>query len=154
MARALVQQFETQRGMRALILDPNGEKWGKHSLVFSFEQEEKFWETVWASKHCVVVCEEASKTIARDDGKAEVFTRIRHNFHQLIVCGHSGKNLTPEMRAQIGTLYLFLQTKGTCKLWAEDLGDDRLYEALTLQRYEFLRRTGPFDPVKKMRLSL
>lgn len=145
--------------MRALVLDPNRgtpsyQPWGKFSVVFGFDREGEFWELVWKAKGCVVVVEEASKTIARDDDKAEVFTRIRHQFHQLIVCGHSGKNLTPEMRAQIGQLFLFLQTNGTCKLWAEDLGDDRLYEATRLRRFEYLKRTGPFDPVQKQILTL
>jgi hypothetical protein len=150
LAKALVQQYEKQRGMRALVLDPHREKWGGHSIIFT--NEEKFLSAVWESKHCIVVIEEASKTIARDGEKTELFTRIRHNFHKLIVSGHAGTNLTPEMRAQIGTLYLFLQTKKTAAIWAEDMADERLMMACQLRQFEFLKKEAYQTP-RKMRLS-
>ena len=137
--------------MRALVLDPHREKWGDHSLVFT--QEEKFWETVWAARHCVVVCEEASTTLRRDREFMPAFTRIRHNHHKLIVVGHSGTDLLPGMRAQIGTLYLFLQSKRAAEIWAETMADPRILEAQNLRQFEFLKKEAYQTP-RKQTLSL
>lgn len=151
LARAIVQQYEKQRGMRALVLDPHGEKWGEHSKVFS--DEDKFWATVWEARRCVVVCEEASTTLRRDREFMPAFTRIRHNEHKLIVVGHSGTDLLPGMRAQIGTLYLFLQDPDSAELWARQMVDKRLLEATNLRQFEFLKKEAYQTP-RKMKLAL
>lgn len=150
LARALVCERE-RRGMRALVLDPHREKWGAHSIVFT--DEEKFWATVWEARRCVIVCEEAAATLRRERDLVPAFTRIRHREHKLIVVGHSGTDLLPVMRQQIGTLYLFLQSKSSAEIWAETMADERLMAATQLQQFEFLRKEAYQTPVK-MRLSL
>jgi hypothetical protein len=151
LAKALCGEFETQRGMRALVLDPHGEKWAPNSKVFT--NEEKFWETVWAARRCVVVVEEASTTLRRDREFMPAFTRIRHNEHKLIVVGHNGTDLLPGMRRQLGTLYLFLQDPDAAAEWAKQMCDKRLLEAQNLQQYEFLKKVA-YQAPRKMKLSL
>lgn len=151
LAKALVQQYERERSMRAIVLDPHKEKWGEHSLVFT--NEGAFWPIVWESEHCVIVCEEASTTLRRDREFMPAFTRIRHNHHKLIVCGHSGTDLLPGMREQIGTLYLFRQSPASAELWANQMCDKRLLEAANLQQFEFLRKEAYQKP-EKLKLAL
>jgi hypothetical protein len=151
LAKALTREYEKQRGMRALVLDPHGEKWAEHSVVFT--DEEKFWATVWESQHCIVIVEEASTTLRRDREFMPAFTRIRHNHHKLIVIGHNGTDLLPGMRRQLGTLYLFLQDPDAAQEWAKQMCDKRLIEAANLQQYEFLKKVSFQAPVK-LKLSL
>lgn len=151
LVRALVNEYEKKRGMRALILDPNGEKWGEQSKVYS--NEEKFWKAVWASQWCVVVVEEAATTLRRERGFMQVFTRIRHNHHKLFVTGHNGTDLLPGQRRQFGTIYLFLHDPDAAAEWAKQMCDKRLLEAQNLQQYEFIKKTLYQNPVK-MRLSI
>ena len=151
LARALVHGYERERGMRALVLDPHREQWAPNSIVFT--DEEKFWSTVWDARNCVVVVEEASSTLRRDREFMPAFTRIRHNQHKLIVVGHSGTDLLPGMRAQIGTLYLFRQSPEAAEMWARQLCDKSLLAATSLQQFEFIRKES-FQPPRKLKLAL
>lgn len=136
LARALVKAM-AKLGIKALILDPNGEDWGESAEVF--QDEEKFWYAVWTSKKKFIVCEEATETIARNKDLISVFTRIRHLGHKLCISGHSGTNLLPIMRQQFHALYLFRQSEKACSIWADEFMDKRIQLATTLKKYEFLR---------------
>lgn len=151
LGRSLVQEFETKHGMRALVLDPHAEKWGKYSIVFT--DEEKFWPKVWESRRCIVVCEEAAATLRREREFVPAFTRIRHNEHRLIVIGHSGSDLLPVMRQQIGTLYLFLQSDDAAEIWVKTMADKNLMAATQLRQFEFVRKEAYQNPRKQI-LSL
>ena len=159
LARKLVLEYEGQ-GMRAIVLDPHREKWGKHSIVFgantpeAMESEErKFWEMVWASRHCVIVCEEAAATLRRDRELIPAFTRIRHNFHKLIVCGHGGADLLPTMRNQLGTVFLFQMDEDSAKFWARRFADKELLATQFLNQYEYIQKVS-FQRARKRKLSL
>lgn len=123
-------------GVRSICWDINGEEWGKQALVFG--DEFRFWKQVWHEKSCLVFVDEAAETIKRDDSKTSLFTRIRHRGHKLVVIGHSGVNLLPVQREQISTVYLFLQRPKGAELWVDLFVNERIREATTLRRYEFL----------------
>jgi len=136
LAKALSKSM-AKLGTETMLLDPNGEDWGKHAECFT--DEEKFWWHVWKSEKKFIICEEATETIARNKDLIGVFTRIRHRGHKLCIVGHSGTNLLPIMRQQLHALYLFKQSAKACAIWAEDFMDERIHAATTLKQYEFLR---------------
>lgn len=156
LARALSREYWNKHRLRSLVLDPNTEQWGEHAIVFSDEQ--KFWETVWASRSCLVIVEESSETINRDKTLIAVFTRLRHLHHKLIVSGHDGSSLLPVMRQQLDTLYLFLQSEDSCKNWVRATACKKMMLATELNQFEFVhyQRWGadgkPY--AKKMKLNL
>lgn len=125
-------------GIKSLVLDLNMENdWGSHAWVTN--DEDKFWDMVWHRETgCALFVEEAAESIARDNEKTSLFTRVRHRGHRMHVSGHSGVNLTPQQRNQLHVLFLFQQTPKACKDWCETFIDPRLMEATTLAQYEFL----------------
>lgn len=150
LAHQLSREFFLKNKMKSLVLDPHSEDWplwGEHSVVT--DDEEKFWPMVWDSKNCVVFVEEAASTINRDKSLIEVFTRMRHCNHKLVVIGHNGMSLLPIMREQIDTVYLFRLPGSACKVWAEVMTNEKLYAAKNLQQYEFIYHRN-FGPTLKM----
>lgn len=136
--RISLECFQRQQ-MQSLVLDPHREdweKWGPHSTVN--DDEETFWPVVWKSTNCVVFVEEAATTINRDKALIQVFTRLRHCGHKLVVIGHSGMSLLPVMREQIDTVYLFRQPVSSCKVWSEVMTEDGLHAAKDLKQFEFI----------------
>ncbi len=105
--------------------------WGTQAFVTN--------EMVWKRETgCALFVEEAAETIARDNEKTGLFTRVRHRGHRLHVSGHSGTNLKPEQRNQLHVLNLFQQTPKAAAAWCETFMDKRIMEATTLAQYEFL----------------
>lgn len=143
--RLSLEHFQRYQ-MKSLVLDPNTDdwpNWGQHSVIT--DDEEKFWPMVWASQYCVVFVEEAAGTINRDKSLIQVFTKLRHNNHKLVIIGHSGMSLLPIMREQIDTIYLFRQPNSSCKVWSEVMTNEKLFAAKDLNQYEFIyhRLYGP-----------
>lgn len=149
LAKALSAEYWNAHKIKSLVLDPWLEDWGKHAVVMA--DEEKFWASVWASTHCLVIVEEATQTINRDRDLTKVFTAIRHQHHKLIVVGHSGSSLLPVMRQQLETLFLFLQSQKSAQIWVEETACPDLIQATTLGQFEFLHYQR-FKPVKRLRL--
>jgi hypothetical protein len=144
--------------VKSLVHDINGDQWGPQAWCTA--EEEKFWEMVWHREvDCALFIEEAAETIARDNEKTALFTRVRHRQgsggpgHRLHVIGHSGANLLPVQRQQIHTLYLFRQSEAGAELWAEEFADDRILEATTLRQYEFLY-CRIYDTPRRLTLNL
>lgn len=135
----------------SLILDPHLEEWGPHAWVTN--DDATMWDAVWKSSDCLVIVEEAATTINRQRDLMQVFTRMRHNRHKLLVVGHSGSDLLPGMRSQLDTLYLFKQPLKPAKDWCELFADPDIMECTKLQQYEFLDVQSFRKPVKR-RLTL
>lgn len=151
LAKALSRQYFLSHKLRSLVLDPHRENWGNQAIVF--DNEENFWQTVWASRNCVVIVEESAATIRRDRDLVPVFTRLRHLNHKLIVVGHSGMDLLPVMRQQLDELFLFRQPQSAAKVWAETMTQDELLSAVELGQYEFLH-TRLYGQPRKCKLSV
>lgn len=136
LAKHLSRQYWRLNNVKSIVLDPHREDWGPQAFVT--HDERVFLAMVAAERQCAVWIEEASQTIKRDKTKTHLFTSIRHRGHRMHVVGHSGAALTPEMREQLQTLFLFRQSPTVLEVWAELLSDDRIYGAAGLKQYEFM----------------
>lgn len=143
--------YESPRQTRTLVLDPLADEWGEQAMVFT--DEDKFWKAAWNVNDCLIVCDEAAETIARDKELIPVFTRMRHNRHKLLIIGHSGMSLLPIMREQIDTVYLFRQSEKAAKVWAEVMTNNGLLQATELNQYEFIQHRLYGKP-RKLKLKL
>jgi molybdopterin-guanine dinucleotide biosynthesis protein len=150
LAKALSKQFWQQEQRRTLVLDPHGEVWGEHAMVFT--DEAKFWKAVWSVQNCLVIVEEAAATIRRERTLVPVFTRMRHNNHKLLVIGHSGMDLLPVMRQQLDMIFLFRQPESAAKVWSETFTEKGLLQSQELKQYEFIR-CAMYHPPQKMKLQ-
>lgn len=149
LAKYLSRQYWQRHKIRSLVLDINSEQWGEQA--WTTEDNDKFWDAVWKTSDSLVIVDEASSTIKRDQTLIPVFTRLRHLRHKLIVIGHNGMNLLPIMREQFDTLYLFRQPEKAAKVWAETFTQTELLEAVQLNQHEFLQ-TELFGKPRKFKL--
>ncbi len=136
LAKSLSAEYWRQRQIVSYVLDPWRTDWGHHSWVVS--DNEFFWRTVWEKQGGLVIVDDGSATIARDEELMPVFTMMRHNQHRLLVIGHNGANLLPAMRQELDTLFLFRQPIPSAKIWYENFSEPKIMEAPTLRQYEFL----------------
>ena len=138
LAKHISKAYWTKGKMRSLVLDPNYDEgpYGPHALVF--RDEPKFWDAVWKSRGLLIIVDEAAETIARNDDLTPVFTRLRHLNHVLLVVAHRATNLTPIMREQIDTIYLFRQSAKNCEIFAEIFADPSLEKAQSLPKYHYI----------------
>jgi Cdc6-like AAA superfamily ATPase len=136
-----------QQRRRSLVFDPNGANWGGHALVFQgADRLPRFWDIVWKERNCIVVVDEVVTSMPRDADANEVFTRIRHRGHQLVMILHEAANLLPVQRGQCNTLFLFNQHPRSAQMWAEEWNEPRFRSAVTLRKYEFIFAQKFADP--------
>jgi hypothetical protein len=150
LAKKISRAYNERLKMPSLVLDPFLDDWGIHSTAAGMDKEEDFWQTIWQTKNCLVIVDEASTTLKRDRELVPVFTSLRHRGHKLLVIGHHGADLLPVMREQLDTLYLFRQNLKSAKTWAEKLADERVLESANLGQYEYLYCEN-FQPPKKFK---
>lgn len=136
LAKHLSREYWRRHKIRSFVLDPNNEVYGQHAMVFT--DEPKFWETVWKTRGALIIVDEAAETINRDDDLTPVFTRMRHLDHKLLVVAHRSTNLTPIMREQVDTVYLFRQSEKNCEIMAEIFADPELCKATSLPKYQYI----------------
>lgn len=138
LAKHLSREYWRRAKIRSFVLDPNLDEgpYGEHALVF--RDEPKFWEVVWKTRGSLIIVDEAAETIARNDDLTPVFTRLRHLNHKLLVIAHRATNLTPIMREQIDTIYLFRQSEKNCEIFAEIFAEPGLVGAKDLPKYQYL----------------
>lgn len=162
LARKLIWHYWKSKQQRAIVLDPKGEWWPSCAEIFrlnvnDFEGNKeicrKFWETVWANQNCVIVADEAAVTIARERDLMPAFTMMNRNSHRFIFICHSGADLLPGMRGQIDHLFLFLQSPEGMDVWRDQFADERLREAIRLEKYQCLLARR-FKPAEKILLTL
>jgi hypothetical protein len=151
LAIKLTGDFWHRKQMRSLVLDPYNHVWGEHALCF--EDENKFWQTVWSANSLLVVVDEASSTINRNKDLKPVFTRLRHHGHKLIVIGHSSADLLPVMRQSLDTLFLFRHSEKSAAVWSETFTNKDILAASELRQYEFLF-CRLYQPSIKQKLAL
>jgi hypothetical protein len=126
-------------GRRSIVADPNPTNWGPQALVYrGAAQFEAFWAKVWSSYNCNIYVDEVATMMPRDQDMNEVFTRVRHNGHQLHVLLHHANLLLPMQRGALGTLFLFNNIVGSTRIFAEEWNDERILQAASLPRFKFL----------------
>ncbi len=148
LAKAISQEFYRKRGIRSLILDINDDEinWGPQAKIYTDPDE--FWKVIWETRGFLIIIDESTETIDRAKNLRSVFTRMRHQYHSLMVIGHEGGSMLPIMRKQITSVYLFRQPEGGADMWCKQLCDRRLEESEGLQQYEFIYLKMFGTPIK------
>lgn len=140
LARKIAWHFWRQKGQRSIYFDPKHDParnwWPECGTIFY--DESLFWDAAWKNENLVVVVDEAAVSIARNRDLMSVFTMMNGRHHRLIVVGHSGSDLLPAMRQQIGYLFLFRQAEEAADMWRQQFSDVTIMQSTTLAQYEFL----------------
>jgi hypothetical protein len=137
---------------KTMVLDPVQKgNWGPHAKMYVNEQQ--FWQDIYHAKNCLVVVDDASVTINRDNELNGVFTTLRHCGHKLVVIGHHPQNLLPQMREQLQRVFIFSQTPKSLELWQLNFPQADLSQAESLQQYEFIT-VANHEPVEKFKLTI
>ena len=154
LARKISWHFWRTKQQRSIYLDlkkdPVRNWWPDSGQVF-FE-EEAFWNAAWTNENLVVVVDEAAVSINRNRDLMAVFTMMNGRHHRLIVCGHSGADLLPAMRQQLGYLFLFRQAVEAADMWRSQFADEQIMQATTLDQFQFLL-AARFKPAQKFLLT-
>lgn len=154
LARKLAWHFWRKKNQRSIYFDPKRDPvknwWPECGQTFY--EEEKFWDAAWNNENLVVVVDEAAVSISRNRDLMSVFTMMNGRKHRLIVIGHSGSDLLPGMRQQIGTLLLFRQAVEAADMWRQQFADAEIMQSTTLNKFEFLMAER-FKPAKKFLLT-
>ncbi|MDE2020059.1 MAG: hypothetical protein KGJ13_06975 [Patescibacteria group bacterium] len=142
--------FKTEK-RKSLVLDPVAKDfWGNHAQVFT--KEDEFWKIIFRERNGLVIVDDASVTINRDNELNGVFTTLRHQGHKLLVIGHSAGNLLPQMREQLQRIFLFLQNRDSVEKWQTCFPGADLSDAVNLRQYEFLT-VANFQPALRVKLT-
>lgn len=152
LAKKISAHFFLNEKRKSMVLDPVEKgNWGDHAKVF--HDEAIFWKDIFKAKNCLVIVDDGSVTINRDNELNGVFTTLRHCGHKLLVIGHHPQNLLPQMREQIQRVFLFSQTDKSLELWSLNYPQADLSPSKTLQQYEFLT-VANYSPVEKYKLTI
>ena len=142
--------FKTEN-RKTLVLDCIAKSyWGEHATVYA--DEKIFWVEIFKQRGALVIVDDASVTINRDNELNGVFTTLRHQGHKLVVIGHSAGNLLPQMREQLQRIFLFLQNRDSVEKWTTVFPMQDLSAATSLQQYEFLT-VANYMPVQRFKLT-
>lgn len=151
LAKKISWNFHNTENRPSLVLDPVSKSyWGKHATVYT--DETLFWREIFIKKNSMVVVDDASVTINRDNELNGVFTTLRHNGHKLLVIGHSAGNLLPQMREQLQRIFLFLQNEDSVKKWESVFPMQNIRPAMELAQYEFLT-VANYSPPGRFKLT-
>lgn len=165
LAQYLAKSYWAKEDRASLVFDPNLSDWPDvcwsppmpqgMSVEEAVElREAQFWHTVWSTQNKLIICDDAAKTINRNPELNDIFTRINHNGHKLLVIGHSGVNLLPQHREQLDVIYLFRNTTESGKYWYDVFGYKECFQINTLKRYEFITMEQFKPPSKPLKLIL
>lgn len=145
-AKRLAGSYWSGGRIRSLVRDPTTEPgqphgWPASCLVFQGDSEDAFrrFETAVFERYsgCAVFLDEGGE-MERCRDLNKFFTRIRHRGHFFHYIGHNWTDMLPKQRNQLGTLFLFWQPAKAAEAIAAEWSDDRLLEAATLPKYQFL----------------
>jgi hypothetical protein len=154
LARKIAWHFWRTKGQRSIYFDPKHDParnwWPECGTVFY--EEEPFWNAAWTNENLIVVVDEAAVSIARNRDLMAVFTMMNGRHHRLVVCGHSGSDLLPAMRQQMGYLFLFRQSTEAADMWRQQFSDVAIMESTNLGQFEFLM-AARFQPAQKFLLT-
>ena len=135
LAMKLCADFES-RGVKCLVLDPYNGEW---KASFQTRKMDEFLTVAKRSRACALFVDEAGQLDFRDKNHEWILTGSRHWGHVAHVIGQSGVQMTPLARSCITRLFLFRSTDQTAEYWRDTFVDDRIREATTLERFEFIR---------------
>jgi energy-coupling factor transporter ATP-binding protein EcfA2 len=150
LAKELAWQYGRTSGINSIVLDKWGSRdWSRYSTVFT--QKDAWLQAVWAARGCAVWMDEGTTELDRNDkAMVELFTGIRHLGHKFHFICHRWDAMSPVMREQISTCYIFKRNKREAKFFAEWLGYEEIeHMAPKLNQFEFLEGHLFTPPVVK-----
>ena len=149
LAMKLCADFEA-RGIRCLVLDPYNGEW---KATFQTRKIEEFIAVAKKSRSCALFADETGQLDFRDKEHEWILTGSRHCGHIAHLIGQSGVQMSPLARSCITRLFLFRSTDQTAEWWRNSFVDDRIRDATTLERFEFLH-AEMFGNVTREKLKL
>jgi hypothetical protein len=135
LAQYLCDDF-TKNGVKCLVLDPYNGIW---NCAYQTRSITEFIRIAKQSRSCALFFDEIGQLDMRDKEHEWLVTGSRHWGHVAHMIGQSGIQMTPLARSSMTRLYLFKSDKDTADFWRKTFVDDRIMQATTLARFEFLR---------------
>lgn len=136
-------------GRKVLVCDPLQSDW---PATWQTTDRAALVALAKRSLGCALICDEAGQTIARDPEAEWLVTTARHWGHKTTILSHGGTQMTPTMRGQFSTVFLFGSTPRVAELWAEEFNEPGLLHAVTLPRFEYLVKTR-YQPLRRQILT-
>lgn len=133
-----------------LACDPLVSDWPSSWQTTSLE---KFVEVAKRAQRCALFVDESGMLKARKVDDAEwLLTTARHWGHLSHFLCQGGVQLSPTMRAQFSTVFLFGCTPRVAEMWAEEFNEPGLLAAPSLPRYQFLFKKR-YEPLRRMMVA-
>jgi len=134
-----------QRGINVIVLDPLLTQWGEpeDEGVFVTDDVDEFLRTVWRSRNCALVIDEASESAGHyDKAMVKVATRSRHLGHNAHFIVQRANLISNTIRDQCSFMFLFASGKKDSVQHAEEWNDPQLLDATQLKQgeYFYIRR--------------
>lgn len=134
------------KGFGILVLDPTGyaSLW---DADFVTSDPHEFLDVVFASERCVVIVDESGDMIGRYGGEMnKLATRAAHNGHRCFFIAQRATQIDPTVRGNCENVITFAQAVPDAKQLAIDFVDDKLKEAVNLEKLQYMYKIG-FNPV-------
>jgi hypothetical protein len=143
----LAKQAKKQ-GVSVLVLDPSPYK-DDWEADFITDNPDEFLDVVFASQRCMVIVDESGDMIGRYGGELnKLATRARHNAHNVYFIMQRAKQIDPTIRANCENIICFSQSLDDTKDLAREFVDERINDAHTLNKGEYIYKVG-YDPAQK-----
>lgn len=135
LAKLIVKQAK-KRGVKTAILDPLKDP--HFGADFQAQNGEEFLAWAKSNKSAVLIIDEAGTAVGRYNVAMQwVVTTARHLGHSSVLVCQGTSQLSPLIRGQCTTCYLFSSTAQTVKIISEDFNSPELMKMSRLNRGEF-----------------
>lgn len=143
LAKMLCKSF-LARGKHVVILDPmRSQDWGQQN---THKQADTFLLEVKSRQSCFLFIDEAGSMIGRYNPEMDwCATTGRHFGHKSFFICHGVTQLSPVLRSQCSTCYLFSNDQKSMEKMAEEFNQPSI-EKLKLKQFEFVILSRFHDP--------
>lgn len=116
------------------------------------QDQDKFLQSVWSQTGCCVFVDESGETVGQhNELMASLATRGRHWGHRVHFIAQRAAQVSPTVRDQCHTLFLFASSSKDSKAHAEEWNDALLLEAPNLKVGQCFVKSR-FRPAKKVKI--
>lgn len=139
LAHAIAKDYQTH-GVNSLVFDPHMQSWPVPSQ-HQFTDLEKFLAVARRSQRCALFIEEAGEALGRGRIARQsqwITTGSRKWGHTAYLLAQEAQQLLPVIRSCCARGFIFRQSKRNAEMLVNDFADERLMQATTLGRFEFL----------------
>ncbi len=140
-------------GIPCLVLDPLLDRdWKTYGAAWVTDNPDLFYEYARKNRSCALFLDESADTIGRNPGRLQWFaTQARHWGHSSIFMAQRLTQLTPTVRDQCATLYVFACSRRDLETIAEERDRSEILQR-QLQRGECWRIRN-FEPTSRLALD-